>query len=265
MSKKFIPKSRLTDVAKNILPQRYLHPDETKWRHVAERMVRAICSDWDEDSRSNICDFLYNRYGVPNSPLIANAGKSHNAGYSACFVVPFEDTTEDIYKTKYNFALVARAGGGCGTTLSNIRPQGDPVAGSSHDYAGGAIPFADTISHDMTVFTQGGFREMALMFTMRYDHPDILKFITAKTDEGKIPNANISVFATDEFMRKVENEETYWTHFNGKKYKELNAREVFDAIVDGAWHNGEPGILFDDRINESPYKYDNVKIEATNP
>ena len=104
------------------------------------------------------------------------------------------------------------------------------------------------------------------MFTMRYDHPDIMKFITAKTEEGKIHNANISVFVTDEFMEKVKNNEDYWTIFEGKKYEKLNAREVFDAIVDGAWRNGEPGLLFDDTINNlSPYRYDNVRIEATNP
>jgi len=240
MSKKFTPKSRLTDVAKNILPQRYYHEGENKWKHVAKRVIDTICSDWEDDDYGTTYDMFYNRYFVPNSPLIANAGKYKHAGYSACFVVPFDDTIEEIYQTKYEFALVARKGGGCGTTLSNLRPQGDPVYGSAHGKAGGAIPFADTISHDMEVITQSGFRSMALMFTMSATHPDIMKFITAKTDEGKISNANISVFATDEFMKKVENNETYWTEFNGKKYEELNARDVFNAIVDGAWANGEP-------------------------
>jgi len=196
---------------------------------------------------------------------LVNSGKNKHAGLSACFVVPFEDTIEDIYKTKLDFALIARKGGGCGTTLSNLRPEGDIVNGSTHGFAGGAVKFADTISHDMDAITQSGFRSMAIMFTMRVDHPDILKFITAKTEEGKISNANISVVVTDEFMKKVKNNENYWTTFKGKKYQEYNAKDIFDKIVEGAWKNGEPGLLFYDRINDCPYSYSDVILEATNP
>ena len=185
----------------------------------------------------------------------------------ACFVLPFEDTIEDIYQTKKNFALIARKGGGCGTTLSDIRPEGSKVHGSSHGYAGGPIKFADTISHDMHALTQSGFREMAIMFTMSVYHPDIMKFISAKYNEGdkRIENANISVVVDNEFMKKVANNETYWTEFNGKKYEELQARQVFEAIVEGIWRNGEPGLLFSEAINDSPYKYTGQFIKATNP
>ena len=127
----------MTDVAKNILPQRYYHKGENKWKHVAKRIVDTICSDWDDDSKKNAYNAIYNRHFVPNSPLIANAGKKKHAGYSACFVVPFEDSIEEIIKTKGDFMLVAKKGGGCGTTLSNLRPQGDFVNGSAHGYAGG--------------------------------------------------------------------------------------------------------------------------------
>lgn len=266
MSKTFKPKSRITDVAKNILRKRYYHEGETKWRHVASRVVNHVCHDWSDDDKSTMYDIIYNRYFLPNSPTLVNAGKNKNAGLSACFALPMDDTIEDIIKTKGDFLHIARSGGGCGTTLSNLRPKGDPVNGSTHGYAGGGIAFGNTISVDAKAMTQSGFREMALMFTFDVRHPDILDFITAKTEEGKISNANISVMVDDDFMRKVENEETYWTEFNSIKYRELNAKDVFDMIVDGAWRNGEPGLGFSDTINNnSPYRYNKVKLETMNP
>ena len=264
----FTPKTRLDDMAKNILRKRYFDnaKKETKWKQVAFRVVSEVTKNWKNKNHvEEVYDMIYNRYFLPNSPTLVNAGKQKHAGLSACYVVPFEDTIEDIYKTKLNFALIARKGGGCGTTLSDLRPEGDLVNGSTHGFAGGAVKFADTISHDMDVITQSGFRSMAIMFTMSVYHPDIKKFITAKTQEGKIANANISVVVDDEFMKKVESGDNYWTEFNGKKYHEYNAKEIFDEIVFGAWKNGEPGLLFYDTINSSPYKYAGVEIKATNP
>jgi ribonucleoside-diphosphate reductase alpha chain len=179
--------------------------------------------------------------------------------------VDFPDTIEGIYKTKLDFALIARKGGGCGTSLSKIRPEGAKVAGSTHGYAGGGVKFADTISHDADALTQSGFRAMAIMFTEEIYQPDILKFITAKHEEGRIANANISVVVDDIFMNAVINDEKYWTEFEGVKYQEYRAKDVFDLIVEGMWKNGEPGILFKDRIDDSPYKYSEQEIFATNP
>ena len=170
-----------------------------------------------------------------------------------------------IFKTKLDFALIARKGGGCGTSLSKIRPEGETVHGSTHGYAGGPIKFANTISHDADALTQAGFRSMAIMFTMGVRHPDIIKFITAKEEEGVIANANMSVMVDDDFMTAVENDDTYWTEFNGKKYQEYKAKDVFNLMVEGAWRNGEPGILFRDRIDQSPYKEVGQEIFSTNP
>ena len=106
---------------------------------------------------------------------------------------------------------------------------------------------------------------MAIMFTMSVYHPDILKFINAKEEEGKIANANISVVVDDAFMNAVENNEKYWTEFNDVKYNEYNAKDVFNLIVEGAWRNGEPAILFKSRIDDSPYKYTDQEIFSCNP
>jgi len=103
------------------------------------------------------------------------------------------------------------------------------------------------------------------MFTESVYHPDILKFITAKHEEGRISNANISVVVDDAFMNAVVNDEKYWTEFGGVKYQEYKARDVFELIIEGMWKNGEPGILNKNRIDDSPYKYSGQEIFGTNP
>lgn len=256
--------SKISDVAMNILRKRYFHPGESSWDEVVNRVINYVVPTWEELDKELMRKMILNRYFIPNSPCLVNSGKK-DLGLLACFVVDFPDTIEGIFKTKLDFALIAKKGGGCGTTLSKIRPEGSKVHGSSHGYAGGPLNFANTISLDMDVMTQAGFRSMAIMMTMSVYHPDIIKFITAKSEEGKIANANISVIVDDAFMSKVEKDEKYWTEFNGEKYEELSAREIFNLIVEGAWRNGEPGIIFDERINNSPYKYTGQKIYATNP
>ena len=154
----------VSNVAMNILKKRYYLFHETSWGEVTNRNINHIVPVGHPD-RDDFTEIILNRYFLPNSPSLANAGKK-DAGLCACFTLDFKDSIDEIYKTKYNFARVARKGGGCGTTLSNIRPKGSNVSGSSHGYAGGPIAFADTISHDMEVITQGGLRPMAIMFTM---------------------------------------------------------------------------------------------------
>lgn len=258
--------NKISAAALNILKRRYFHAEETKWDDVVTRVINYVLpeEEFDKGQRTDTYAMILNRYFIPNSPCLVNSGKI-GGGLLACFVVDFKDSILDIYKTKLDFALVAKKGGGCGTTLSNLRPKGSLVSGSVHGYAGGPIDFYDTICHEMQVITQAGFRNMAQMGTMSVYHPDILEFIVVKELEGKMSTTNLSVVVDDAFMTKVENDETYWTEFNGVKYKELKARDVFNLIVDGAWRNGEPGILFHDTINDSPYKYSGQLIQATNP
>lgn len=260
----FEEKRKISKVAQNILEKRYFMPGEHKWEDIANRVVENVIADAPESRKEITRQMIKNGYFIPNSPCLVNAGKP-GGGLSACFVVDFPDTIEGIYKTKLDFALIARKGGGCGTSLSKIRPEGSKVAGSTHGYAGGPIKFADTISHDADALTQAGFRSMAIMFTISVYHPDVVKFITAKAEEGRIANANISVTVDNDFMNAVISDKKYWTRFKGKKYQEYNARDIFDMIIEGMWKNGEPGILFYDRINDSPYKYAGEELIATNP
>ena len=255
----------LSATAKQILNKRYLWENEKTWDDLVERVVNYIVPK-DSPDFEPTKEMIMHRYFVPNSPCLVNAGKE-GAGLSACYVVSFEDTIEDILKTIGDFVYVARKGGGCGTTLSNLRPKGSNVKKSTHGYAGGPVAFANVISEFMAVISQGGLRSMAIMFTMSCYHPDIIEFILAKEneDDKKIENANMSVVVDNNFMNLVKEDKTYWTEFNGVKYKEYRAKDIFNLIVEGAWRNGEPGVLFQDRINDSPYKYTGQVIQATNP
>ena len=255
----------LSATAKQILNKRYLWEGEKTWDELVHRVMNFIVPT-DSPDFELTQEMIMHRYFIPNSPCLVNAGKP-NAGLAACYVVDFKDDMREIIKTIGDFAYIARKGGGAGTTLSNLRPKGANVSGSTHGYAGGPLAFADVISHFMSVISQGGLRSMAIMFTMSVYHPDIMEFILAKEneDDKKIENANMSVVVDDEFMKLVKEDKTYWTEFNGKKYKEYRAKDIFNMIVDGAWRNGEPGILFQDRINLSPYAYTGQKIQATNP
>lgn len=147
--------SGITPTAENILKKRYYRQGESSWEEVAKRVTDWVCVDEDSDRKALIGEMIKNRYFIPNSPCLVNSG-TEGGGLSACFVVDFEDSILDIYKTKLNFALIAKKGGGCGTTLSKIRPENDKVSGSTHGFSGGPIKFFDTICHDMKAMTQAG-------------------------------------------------------------------------------------------------------------
>lgn len=259
----------LTESAKKLLEKRYIHKElgEESWEDVVYRVVRHVMGKPDFKHWDEVYDMILERYFVPNSPTLVNAG-TKIGGLSACFVVPFEDSLEEIAKTKYQFMKIAQKGGGCGTTLSKIRPEGMPVAGSTHSKAGGPIKFFNTICEDMKAMTQAGFRRMAMMGTMSADHPDIEKFIIAKTEEGLMDVTNISVMATDDFMIRAIDGINYHLIWNNMIYGKdsMNAGEILNLIAKQAWLNGEPGLLFEDTINENtPYKYSGQYILATNP
>jgi ribonucleoside-diphosphate reductase alpha chain len=156
MSEMFPQKRPISKTAENILKKRYYNEalGEKSWSQLADRVVDYVLDGEGEDKELTR-QMIKNTYFVPNSPCLVNAGKE-SAGLSACYVVDFPDTIEGIFKTKLDFALIARKGGGAGTSLSGIRPEGAIVHGSTHGYAGGPVKFADTISHDADAMTQAG-------------------------------------------------------------------------------------------------------------
>jgi len=203
---------------------------------------------------------------LPNSPTLMNAG-TYQGTLSACFVLPLEDSMEGIMKAAHDTAMVQKFGGGTGFALSKIRPRGDRIK-TTHGIACGPIEVLKTLSRVSSMITQGGKRDGANMAVMSIYHPDIMDFITCKSVEGTIHNFNISVGVDNHWMECVENNLDFplINPATNSIVGRLNAREVFKKLVEGAWKNGEPGMIFLDQVNTDNHVIDTYgEMIATNP
>lgn len=202
---------------------------------------------------------------LPNSPTLMNAGTSRNQ-LSACFVLPVEDDLNSIFSTLKNAALIQQSGGGTGFNFSHLRPGGDMVSDLSGT-ASGPVSFMKIFDEATEHVKQGGKRRGANMGILNISHPDIEKFIAVKREAGVLRNFNISVGITDAFMQTLAKNGT-WPLINPNQKtvaKKINARRLWQEIIDSAWQTGDPGLVFLDTINYQNPTPELGTIESTNP
>lgn len=290
----------LNDFGTKIFLDRYALKDkngeciETDPRSMIDRVASAVaeaeetqdlCNKWEAKFIWLMEDWKF----VPGGRILAGAGASEELTLYNCYVIPSpNDSREGVVNTLGEMTEIMSRGGGVGINLSTLRPKGARVYGVNGQ-SSGAVSWGSLYSFVTGLIEQGGSRRGALMLILADWHPDLMQFINAKREAGKITNANISVAVSDEFMQAVRQNDDWVLRFpdtthpmyeegwNGDifdwiddrgdviEYSRHNARDIWDAIIGSAHASAEPGIWFNGRSEAMANSYYFNPPIATNP
>jgi ribonucleoside-diphosphate reductase alpha chain len=236
---------------------------EDTWRRIARALaaVEKAPARWEDRFYAALEDFRY----LPAGRITAGAGTGRAVTLFNCFVMgTIPDSMAGIFDALKEAALTMQQGGGIGYDFSTIRPRGAPVAGVAAD-ASGPLSFMDVWDAMCRTIMSAGSRRGAMMATMRCDHPDIEAFIEAKQDAARLRMFNLSVLVTDAFMAAVKADGPWELTFDGKVYRTVAARDLWNRIMRATYDYAEPGVIFIDRINAMNNLAYAETIAATNP
>ena len=236
---------------------------EDSWRRIARDLakVEKDSDAWEDKFYSALEDFKY----LPAGRITAGAGTARQVTLFNCFVMgTVPDSMAGIFDMLKEAALTMQQGGGIGYDFSTIRPRGADVKGVAAD-ASGPLSFMDVWDAMCRTIMSAGSRRGAMMATMRCDHPDIEHFITAKSDPARLRMFNMSVLVTDDFMEAVKADGSWELTFGDKVYHTVQARDLWNKIMQATYDYAEPGVIFIDRINTANNLNYCETISATNP
>ena len=243
-------------------------PDDM-WRRVAAELAsveadETMKKEWATKFHWLLQDFRF----VPGGRILFGAGQPRKSTLLNCYFFKIkEDSIEAIFEWCKEAARTYSFGGGVGTDISVLRPRGAPVNNAAI-YSSGSVSFMELLSTTTGTIGQAG-RRGALMITIRVDHPDVIDFVNVKRDLKKVNYANISVKISDDFMGAVESDSDFLLHFKNEKVevnRTVRARDVWKALIKGAWESDEPGVLFWDTIKrESTTEYNGMEVQGVNP
>ena len=228
-----------------------------------DRVINTVCGDSNNELKSNILEMMHDLRFLPNTPTLMNTGTTNML--SACFVINIDDTLKSIvHDAGWQQALIHKMGGGVGMNFSKLRPKGDLISTTGGVTTGvlGFLPIFNELSESIR---QGGKRDGANMGILNISHPEIEDWIKAKVGNNRFRNFNLSVLIDDKFMRAVESDSEWALHFNGKIYKTVKAKYLFNLICDSSYKCGCPGVIFVDEINRNNPLKDLMWIDTTNP
>lgn len=259
--------------AESFLEERYYQPGED-WEKLCRRVTKAHAKTKKEERE--YFEMLFECRALPNSPALMNSGT--RIGYlSACNLVPVPDDLEGIMDAIKASALIQKSGGGVGFNFSKLRPTGDRIGGTGGTTSG-VLSFLKMFDVTSQMIKQGGKRRSANLGLLRYDHPDILRWLSAKDKEGELTTFNISIGLTDHFFDKAERgvEIVFINPRNGKPFPAydpllktnrslITARELYKRIAKSMWESAEPGVIFWDAIQNGNTTPELGNLQGVNP